>query len=468
MVEAKHTRKPGWLERYYIIRNTYSYYTNFNITVKLDKPITPALLSNALRGLIDKNPWYVINFFKDDEDTYKYMNGFNYHLRYIHEIKFEDVVEFHNIDVFDGSTMSKMNDYKLPMNSGTHGLWHIHVYTDRKGDQYILTMFDHSMYDGGSGVVFQQELVEELGNAKDVKIDVLYKYDVNLPPIQGAAQSFTDIYQPTFQHKITYFITKYFPQCLINMYNRLFMPKPKANLGINPLFSNPNHDWKKNNMKTNLVNINFTASETQEILKYCRSQGITMTPYLNVLMLQCLQETVLYNPEVQYSTESFIAFQGRRYANLPRDCLKGVWVSAQILVLPPITNALQTMKYVYQEMQNNLKSRYSFGQFGLIRYFDNLKYLETSAIVPAKKTLTVSNLGKLQDTNGDYNIVDAYFGLSVGSNYNIVLNMISTSKGGMNVTVGYYPEFDNVIINDKKAIDICLDRFKSRILSEYH
>lgn len=468
MVDSKHIRRPGWLERYYIIRNTYRYYTNFNITVKLDKPITANLLSNGLRGLLEKNPWYIINFFKDDAANYKYMNALNYHARYVDEIKFEDVVEFHNIEEFDGSIMSKMNDYQLPINCATHGLWKIHVYTDKNQDQYILIMFDHSMFDGGSGIIFQQELISELANAQDTKVDVLYKYHSDLPPIPLEAQSNTDMYNPTLYQKITYFVNKYFPKILINLYNKLFVPKPKANLGINPLYSNSNHDWKHNNMKTSITNINFNTEETADILKYCRSQGITMAPYLNVLMLQCLQETILYHPQIQYSSETLIAFQGRRYSpDLNPQYLKGVWVSAQSIILPPITNTVETMKYVYQEMQNNLRSKFSFGQFGLFRYFENRSFFEASTILPIKKTLTVSNLGKIPDTNDKYNIIDAYFGLSVGSNYNVVLNMISTTKGGLNVTIGYFPDFDQVMINDKKAIDICFDRFKARVLQKF-
>lgn len=536
-----HSRDPGWMERYYIVRNTGDYYTNFNITIKLDKRITKKLLSNALRSLISKNPWYVINFFESDAAR---SNGYSYIVRYINKLCLKDAVKFHDIDDFDVSKiLSDVNDVKLPLNSDT-SLWKLHIYTDKLHNQYLCAIFDHSIFDGGSGTTFQQELVNELNlvckfeseenvngdglkadndvNVKEVISeedsyeDILYEYNPQMPDIPSAAQLITNIYDLPLLKRAQMWLLKYVPGNGLSNYVQAvqtwllnYVPEinqlckkflgvgikylPQRSLKPVHMYLTPDFDYKKNNLKTDYININFTPEEASKIIKYCRSEKFTLTPYLNVLLLKCLQETVFEkNKDISHvvsessteteeskdglikigkinhiskktepiSTESFIAIQGRRYINKPAIDLKGVLVSAQTIILPPIEDEKKTTKEVYESMQKNLESRESFQQFGMLKYMDHHENLEKAINNPIKKTITVSNLGRIPTTNNKYNIIDIIFGLSVGFSYNVVLNVIS-SIGGMNVTVGYFPGYG-------KKMEDCVSEFKRRILTDIH
>ena len=68
------------------------------------------------------------------------------------------IVKFHQIDKFDEIIMESLNDHIFSMNNATLPLWKINVFEEMRpnGNQFISVSFDHSNYDGLSGVQFQK------------------------------------------------------------------------------------------------------------------------------------------------------------------------------------------------------------------------------------------------------------------------------------------------------------------------
>ena len=463
----KHTRKPGWLEKYYIIRNTHGFYTNFNITVRLNRHFGHSHLGSAIRELLKSNLWYCLNFFRDPKYGIGYFNGNDYHVSYVDKIMLEDVVSYRSVDAFDPSFLSEINDIVLPMNSLLLPLWRLIVFEQPDGAQYLCGVFDHSMFDGGSGLMFLEQLVHHLSVSRDIEPKTLFQYDTSLPPVPVARQSVTNLYTPSISQVLSWYFHKFAPSLLLKWASKLvsWWNKNKEKPLVYPVYSNPTHNWEENNLKTSITNINFTPLQISRILRYCRHHNITITPFFNVTMLQCLDKTLFKSDSTKYSTTSYIAFQGRRYfPKLAQDLLTGVWVSALGITLPPITNPLETTKYVYGEMQKNLASRKTFKTWGMNRFFNYRQFFLGNPDSP-KISLTVSNLGRVNASDDRFAIVDAYFGSCVGTNYNVILNIISTAEGGLNATIGYFPGFDDIYIDGKKATDICWDMFKETIVS---
>lgn len=105
MIQNIHIRKPDFNERFYMCRNYEKLYTNFNVTVKYNKPITPGILSNALKTMIHDNPVMTLNCFQTDQIEPSTVNYRNQVIRPLEKIRFRDVAEFVDIDTFDESIL---------------------------------------------------------------------------------------------------------------------------------------------------------------------------------------------------------------------------------------------------------------------------------------------------------------------------------------------------------------------------
>ena len=140
-------------------------------------------------------------FFQNRSKESSNCQWYNFEVRILEHVKFNDVVKFHQIDKFDEIIMESLNDHIFSMNNATLPLWKINVFEEMRpnGNQFISVSFDHSNYDGLSGVQFQKDLAKELSTAKDdLFYDVLFDYQRdfgNLPAkILPAVDNLTDLF----------------------------------------------------------------------------------------------------------------------------------------------------------------------------------------------------------------------------------------------------------------------------------
>ncbi|KAK6455196.1 alcohol acetyltransferase [Scheffersomyces xylosifermentans] len=472
MVIAAHRRKLGFNERYYLCRGNEGYYTNFNITVTYPHRISVELLSNALKELITKNSWLSHNFFKLDNQDDTVANGHNYEVRYVDKIKFEDVVTFKNVDVFDGNVLSEINNITCPMNVELP-LWRIVVLETSNGKQFFCGVFDHSIFDGMSGAQFMKDLTKELNTATEVYDEYLFDYERDqlfLPKlILPAVDTLTDLFKLSFIDIVKYYANKYLPNVILNFFTKLrnlVSPDPmKPNLGVNPVFK---CGLITKDLRTNYRVLNFSNEQIEKVTQFCRSQDLTITPYFDIIAVKCLEETVYkaVDPSTEFSTINLVAVNGRRYYDHFENFLYGVMVCGDPILTPPLTSDLLSyMKYFHRTMMERIRTKSSFKLVGLYRFYNLWDFFKQKLNkADGRFTITISNLGKFVQPKGRFEVEEIYFGSNTAITYHFILNMSTSEKGGLNVVFGYLPEYDNLYVNDKKVLDIFFEKFYNMIL----
>lgn len=82
-------------------------------------------------------------------------------------------------------------------------------------------------------------------------------------------------------------------------------------------------------------------------------------------------------------------------------------------------------------------------------------------------TVTVSNLGKISDSNDIYTFKELYFTLNTGIIYNFVLNITTLPNGELTAVFGNIPEFENYELNGNPVMDEFISTFKNYLL-DFH
>lgn len=464
MVEVQHTRKPEFNERYYICRGTEKYYTNFNITAKYDKLISKSHLSIALRSLILKNSWLAQNFFKIEGSDSRKENFRNWRVQVINKISFEDVVKYKKIDKFDETTLEYLNMLTLEMDVQMP-LWRIIVFEENTGDQLLTVYVDHSQYDGLSAVQFQKDLSNELfevtddGEVRKTLFEYATDFDHLPSKLIPAAEVVTDLYVPGYNRVLTHYLKQYLP--LYSKFSGWVYPHGNQM----PLFQNPKPITRDLTSKYKIMK--FHAVKVDEITKFCRSKGVTLTGYFDVYFIKALQETIFkaIDPKTKFKTNSYVAINGRRYYNDDIKNFKyGTMVCGDPIILEHVDDPSEAMRTFQQQLQEDLKSKYAFKTIGMIQYADLWSFFNSKiGKVGGRPTLTISNLGKIANSNDSYRFKEMYFGSNAGVLYNFVLNVTTISTNEVTAVIGYLPEFETYSLDGKKVIDEFLNLFRSYI-----
>ncbi|KAI3406721.2 hypothetical protein KGF56_000567 [Candida oxycetoniae] len=478
MVEDRHKRAPGFNERFYICRGTEGFYNNFNITVKYDKHVTAAALSIALKSLIRKNSWFTHNFFKKDGTDSAIHNGHNWTLQIVNQIRFDDVVSFEKIAHFNEKVLVKLNEQRVEMNIDKP-LWRIIVFEEEENnnEQLICIYVDHSQFDGLSAVQFQKDLSRELAlidddddddekeeNETKVK-EILFDYSRDLQylpnKVMPPAEYATDLYIPPLTTVVNYHLGRYVP-FYENIYNWLYEPKR----GEYPLFVNKSPIRKDMASKYNILKIN--PDTTVRITEFCRLHGVSVTAYLDIMVIKALQNSVFkaMHGTSQLSTTSYVAINGRRYyARDIQDFRFGSMVCGAEVYLPPIENDILFMQEFTKQLTTSIKSKNAFKAIGMLQYKNAWKLLndKIGKIGGGRQTFTISNLGKMTDSNNIYKFKEMYFGASVGVMYNLVVNITTLPNNELTIVFGYLPEFESLYLDNKNAIEVFTSLFKQYV-----
>lgn len=479
------SREPGFFERQYICRNVNRYYTNFNLVVKLNGEVTKPLLSHALKRMIDNHPWFLHNFYrigslKDDEIN----NGRNFEVKIVNVIRFEDVVEFKDIDgEMDANILEEVNLVTCPMNEPELPLWRIRVYESKNHGQFICLCCDHSLFDAVAGLEFQKELVQTLeacedevsGTLKTLKV-LFDKKDIDPghPDIEDAREKMLDLFQVPYSATLKSYLNNIpFWKSASSYLSNYFTTNNRVDLNKNLIFRyNPT---TANDIKAKYKILSFTTEELKNMLEFCKQKEITLTPYINILALQCLQETVfeeVKDDETEaFSTTSLVAVNGRRYYDLP-NFLYGALAGSLGLTfgpMPAAQNKILTTDYMLEasyKLKKCVETRECFAERGLLKDLDYWKYFSSKLGTGGKSSLVVSNLGVVKDKpNSKWKIEDLWFGLNTGIMYQFVVNITSTERSGLKVVFCYTPDFDD-LINDEgtKVIDNFIDVLAKRLV----
>ncbi|KAI5953515.1 hypothetical protein KGF54_002887 [Candida jiufengensis] len=465
--QVSYTRNPEFLEKYYICRGSEKFYSNFNISVKYDQPITKNQLSAALRSLILKNSWFIHNFFKVDEKDSKVENYNNWKLKYLEQIKFRDVVTTQNIQKFNESTLEYLNGLTLNHNT-KETLWKIILFKEDSGDQWLTVYVDHSMFDGLSLVQFHKDLAKEIslvGNPKEV-VETLFDLEKDLEHLPSkpmvASEVATDLYYPTYTKVWNHYLSKYVPG-YATVSNWLYPANTNP-----PLFHSPSP--VKKDLTTKYKLLKFSPEQMSKMIKFCKTERVTFTAYMDVMFIKALQNSIFkdYDPTQQFSTHSFIAINGRRYYGEDiRNFKFGTMVTGIHIKTPPVINEIDAMKHLNVELNKEIKSRSYFKDIGMMKYVNLFNYFQSKiGAINTSSTFGISNLGKVA-TNKDVPIQfkDIVFSANAGVMYGLVLNTITLPNGEMNMVISYIPNYGSLESNNEKGIKRLFNLFEEYLLN---
>ncbi|ODV77156.1 uncharacterized protein CANTADRAFT_28131, partial [Suhomyces tanzawaensis NRRL Y-17324] len=458
------------LERVFLCRNVESLYPNFNVIAKFNVAFNPSQLSNALTRILRQRIWLTYNFYKLSEEDDSVTGYTDWELRTVLKIRFDDVVSFERVEVFNKEIFNRVSRLYVPVNVENLPLWRIKVFELPTGEQYLCIYFDHILYDGLSGVQLHKEICEELSQLTDEK-QVEYIFDLErdyeyLPPYPDPPIENNKVYKPAVTELLVAKFTQLFPRVTKTFeYLSMLLSDMKPNCAKNPVFKTgkavPVPDSK-------FAIANLSSSQLEKVLHYCRSQGLTLTPYVQAIAMECLEEIVFphYATGHKFSTETAIAIDVRRYLPAQLEFNFGCNATVQYFHLPPLSGCTQKfMRYVQAALHKTIEKR----KLGVIHALGIIRYLSYEQFYPIVKkavrhTLLISNVGKVKQPESTYQIQDIYFSQCIGLRYYMTVCMISCSEGGLNAVVSYLPEFDDLYDGDRKTMDIFVERFKQRLM----
>ncbi|CAK7909507.1 hypothetical protein CAAN1_13S00518 [[Candida] anglica] len=441
------SRAPGFHERQYICRNTCKYWTNLNIVAKYSQRLNRQILIQALQALLQKDPWLVLGIFRSSDSVAsdRDYNGFNYKVRPVKEIHFDDVVSFEKGKV-DGSTFEQLNERTIPMNVELP-LWRIVVMEDEHANQWVCVYFDHAFFDGIAAVEFHKSLLVELG-----KLDISSEHTSEPSScIYSFEKTPVDVPLPREEGPDKLFHLSWINRLQLWMNQKLWLP-------IYNYFSKPGPTFSYKPTSMNLKNkyhcVTIPSDITTKLLQYCRTHGFTLTPLLNVLALKSLESKVF--PHLGQSgcnTTSCIAVNGRPFINGGKF---GVFIGYDMFNLNPVRDILSATKLIYSQLTKSIKSGSCFRRVGLYAH-TNIWDLYKSKLGKSdgKATVTVSNLGRYcnpihENPSVKWRISDLWFGSNLGLVVHFLLNSISTESGDLKLIFAVLPEYDEYM---EEAID---------------
>lgn len=450
---AHHTRRPGALERWYICRNVGQFYRNFNVTGRFNHHVSPEMLSHALRGLILRYLCFASSVYRDaDSDAAEDVarNGHNFAIRPLPCITFDDAVEHRPWNgLFDSAFFLELDNVCLPLNVDKP-TWKVLVFELEK-TQYFLFLNNHVFFDGYSGAHFFEDLAQELAflDPKVAFLPVLFDYNADkavLPPLNPNSERLADMYRLLLAFFLNMAFWELCPKPLAIFLISFFNPW-MPNLYENPYYQYGNISAHR---RPSFRAILFLPEEVTSVLSFCRRNDTTMTAFFTAVSLSVLQSEMFpYSSAKKHTTSTVVVLQGRRYyPELAEKMRYGLFVSGHEVFYRPISlgfaDIVSATHDISREIKAAVQSRVSFRLIAMIRYINVWKVLRsTLKKALGLKNCEVSNLGNRDFSVGDWSVDDLWFSQSATKAVHYGFSIISTKKLGMNVTLGYPPEFDD-------------------------
>lgn len=485
-------RPETFYERQFTYRLKVGAYSNFNVTVHLDRLVTPTHLSHALRHLIRKRPNLALTV--DDNDRVMLLD----------EIQFNDVCVFEEETDFNENTLERLNEIRFDTNLPT---WRIVVWqSPQSSAQWISCVFEHTFYDGMLGSFFAEDLVEALTGVHEPKktpldfCDVVYsstepndvangpgkikrlishsgaakdpsspsiKRLASFAPITPAPQP--QIYGPTLEVCDLYtsggwwWTIKHLLLELLPSFVKKFYIKWTE--GID-LFAHP----KYSNLPIRFgshTNYRILNIKPAQLLTRLRNNSLTLTPYLASVVTRCFQQVILphIKPDaLKYSVNCSLVVNGRRYYPEKADELRyNLCMSAIDIILPPLPTrealdrviATDTTDIAHQ-LAIGLHLREPFRLISLFRFILPSAFKSGVNGSHSRATTEVSNLGLCDFSTHKFKVKNIWFSQDIGSSCHAGFSVITTPEGGMNLVVGFLDEYLPYIDDYVKAVELHL------------
>lgn len=385
-------------------------------TTKLEK----GWLYGALASLAEKEALLCTNVF--DADTKK-----PYH-RILDQIDLDKIV-FYRPEI---ETFQELNDVlipkvKLEYQDESIPLWR--AYIIGKEQRELVWVYDHSIADGSSGVLFHQQLLECL-NRDDLNLGqtiVKCKSSDIAPKMEDTM----DI-RPSWGYLFKY---KY------DGWKHMLSLDPKTWVGDPPAVP----------MSSQTKCFELTPAEARNLVQYCRKRKFTITSLLYAALIKKIAELWVENPE-SYSHLVFTCpVNARRYIKVqPMENRIGNYVF-QYYEDFPLTDRDMSIDNLAARYNENLKKAIDdpteIGQnVGMFNYKNIKQYLLDSCKTAHRgDTAEISNLGAFEFSSGKNTTIEKLNftqGVSSVGAY-VTMNVIGVKNGTINGSISVACDDEN-------------------------
>lgn len=447
------------MERYYICRITQSLKgRGFNVSVRFKQKVLDELLAQALHRTIAKIPQLAVNAFRvrGDADEDAKSNGFNYEVRHVTHIDYNDVVQHRSVARFDGGFLRELSEV-LITTSVEKPSWQFWVVDEEEtGHQWLTFVNNHMFFDGTSGTLVMEELARALDASENSpgpfenRIFLAAQADLDLPEPSDRASS---ILTAPWGYTISKIFWALFEDTWVyKVFKRLFFKKPL------PEFPRSGLITKVGLNPSTFHLVKFNSEETKRVLAQCKQEGVSFTSKLGASMCQAISQT--WPEESSGTTHSYmIDVCGRRY--LPSD-FQGSRVGLYALGVDGLHAAdllYRAMAELYQKtISEGISTSRPFWLIGLLRYVNLWKYLANPKA--DRKTIEISNLGRTNIQAGAWTAQDIVF--SQGVTMSLVCASVATTPGGITIVLAFHDELAKY--GGLEAMEQCAHYLRGHIL----
>ncbi|KAL6940083.1 hypothetical protein ACO0QE_003967 [Hanseniaspora vineae] len=434
-----------FVHKYFYFRTCSELSTAVYVGVQYNKTPSVAELYSALAKVVDKHPQLGLQLFADDGadvNCYytKTKDGMTKpdppsraYAAQLKMIDFSKVVSFHReLDAKSNEAVSMFLGKRFEFGASDKSFWKIDVFKDN----WLVFTFDHSLLDGMSGVIVQNDLASFLNMEQNI----------------GAATC-NSVYRP---QRIA---SSAEDLGVVNIYTK---PDTKnSGAAQNPSQSSvsekfafdPKHIIEKNHFIDNTRYVSIPQSDLLKLIKVGKQNGgIALNSMLCALLGVASKNTFVFGEK---TIPFLFAVNQREPSNLPADLL-GIFIKAEHLASPVLKDTL------FQANKLNLTEflQYAADVQGLvakaikskdgIENFNELALVDLLASTKGKEgklptdVFASSNLGaqfKAHVSGGEkslaFTVEDAIFGQSHSFSNLLTISSISTLKGGLNMFVTY-------------------------------
>lgn len=433
------SRRPTFLERYYILRGVYGYYTNFNVAAQYSRRVLKGHLSHALKSLIAGNHVFAVNFVRTHPDDERH-DGNNFLLEPLEVVHFSDVARFEPLGgAFGAETLRALDEVVIEVDT-PQPLWRVVVYEG--AEQWVVVCCNHALFDGTSARLFHDDLLCELDRTRcRLFEEVLYTRTAaaHVPAVNAAALA---LYRPSLLflagQAALRIVVPWVKDCVAHALARWGGDRYVKTWGY-PIFR---HHPTARGTKTHFKLIRVGPDDTRRLLARCRHHGFTLSPVLLVVALACLQGTLMAGGPA--SLDSVFAVNNRRYVSGAARAY-GVMVLPCQVALPPLPptfgELLPYIAHVRDAMAGDLDANFGSKVVGCLQYLNIGYFLRGRLGHHLRLTVDVSNLGANTLAHGEWAARDLVFSQLNGIIAHFGLNVIGLPQG-LTIVFGYLQDYE--------------------------
>ncbi|KAL6938117.1 hypothetical protein ACO0RG_004656 [Hanseniaspora osmophila] len=458
-----------FVHKYFYFRTCSELSTAVYVGVQYNKTPSVAELYEALAKVVDKNPQLGLQIFADDgadvnccpveaeDGITKPDPPSRVYAAQLKMLDFSKVVSFHEeLDAKSDEAITMFLGERFEFGSSDKSFWKIDVFKDN----WLVFTFDHTLLDGMSGVLVQNDLANFLNTGHS-----------------GNVQRCNNIYRPK---KIASSVEDL---GVVNIYTKPhtdragFAHHLSKSLVSEKYTFNPEHVIEKNHFIDNTRYVSIPQSDLLRLIRVGKQNGsIALNSLLCALLGVASKNTFVLGEK---TIPFLFAVNHRESSNLPADLL-GIFIKAEHLTSPILkdslfqANELNIAEFLqYAADVHGLVAKAIISKDGL-ENFNELALVDLLSATKGKEgklptdVFASSNLGaqfKSYVSGGDrglaFTIEDSIFGQSHSFSNLLTISSISTLNGGMNMLVTYpdnrKKEGDMFVENLNRCIRALLD-----------